>query len=65
MTFIDEINPKIELSVKKSIISSPIHSLTKDEIKKLQNKIDDVLIKIEELKNSNEFVRLGKLLENL
>ena len=65
LTFIDEINPKIELSVKKSIISSPIHSLTKDEIKKLQNKIDDVLIKIEELKNSNEFDRLYRSLENV
>lgn len=65
LSFIDGLNPNIDISVKKSIISSPIHSLTKDEVKKLQKKIDDVQNNIDEFKNTNEFTRLYNLLENV
>ena len=65
LSFIDGLNPNIDISVKKSIISSPIHSLTKDEVKKLQKKIDDVQNNIDDLKNTNEFTRLYNLLENV
>lgn len=65
LSFVDGLNPNIEISVKKNIISSPIHSLTKDEIAKLQKRIDDVMNNIDELKNTNEFKRLCKLLENV